>query len=187
MSLFQVHTPDSAPEGSRDTLAQVQKKYGFQPNLFGVLAESPAAVQAYAAIGDALGQATLTPVEQQIVAVAISAENGCTYCVAAHSTVAGMVNAPADAVEATRNESPIADAKLEALRSFAVSLVRNRGWLDPAEVQTFLDAGYGRAAVLEVITYLALKTLSNYTNHLSETPLDAAFAPQRWEKGAVAV
>src|SRR3989338_11547632 len=66
---FQVHTKETAPEASRVTLEATGKKYGFVPNLFGVLAESPTAVQAYAAINKALEQSALSPAEQQVVAL----------------------------------------------------------------------------------------------------------------------
>jgi uncharacterized peroxidase-related enzyme len=99
---FQVHTKDTAPEASRATLETTEKKYGFLPNLYGVLAESPAAVQAYAEINKALEQSALSPVEQQVVTLVVSATNDCTYCVGAHSTVAQMVHMPEDILSALR-------------------------------------------------------------------------------------
>lgn len=183
---FPVHTLATAPEASRPLLEAARQNYGFVPNLLGVLAESPAALGAYLGIAGALDKARLTPAEQQIVAIAVSAENGCTYCVAAHSTVAHMVKAPAAAVDAVRKQLPVPDAKLEALRRFAVAVVRSRGRVGDAELQAFQRAGYDRRQLLDVLALVALKTLSNYTNHIAETPLDEAFAPQRWELSVAA-
>lgn len=183
---FEVHTITSAPETSRPYLEAARQAFGFVPNLLGVLAESPAALAAYLGISGALDKARLTPVEQQIVAVAVSAENGCSYCVAAHSTVAHMVRAPAAAVDAVRSDLPIPDARLEALRRFAVAAVRSRGRLNAAELQAFQRAGYDRGQLLDVLALVALKTLSNYSNHIANTPLDAAFVSQRWEPGRAA-
>ena len=90
---FQIHTAETALEASRATLESTAKKYGFVPHLYGVLAESPAAVQAYAGINKALEQSALSPVEQQVVALTVSTTNDCAYCVGAHSTVAQMVRA----------------------------------------------------------------------------------------------
>lgn len=184
MSQFPVHTLETAPQSSRETLKAVEKKYRFVPNLFGVLANAPAAVRAYAAIGDALAHAQLGPVEQQVVMIAVSAENGCHYCVAAHSTVATMQRMPQQVLEALRKEDEIPDKKLEALRSFTVKAVRQRGWLSDEELQEFYSAGFAPVHVLEVFTVIALKTLSNYTNHVVQTPLDEAFGSQRWEKAS---
>jgi len=68
---FQIHTKETAPEASRTTLDVTAKKYGFVPNLYGVLAESPTAVHAYAGINKALEQSALTPVEQQVVTLTV--------------------------------------------------------------------------------------------------------------------
>ena len=68
---FQIHTKETAPEASRTTLDATAKKYGFVPNLYGVLAESPTAVHAYAGINKALEQSALTPVEQQVVTLTV--------------------------------------------------------------------------------------------------------------------
>lgn len=186
MSQPKVHTLESAPEKSRPTLEAVRKSYGFIPNLFGALAESPAAVESYAAISAALSRGRFSPEQQQVLAIAISAKNGCEYCVAAHSTVAGMQKVPAATIEALRSDKPLADPKLQALRSFALQVVEQRGWLEPRQLEAFHAAGYDHGHVLEVLTWVALKTLSNYANHIGQTPVDAAFAAQRWSKAGKA-
>ncbi len=183
---FPVHSLATAPEASRPLLEAARQTYGFVPNLLGVLAESPAALGAYLGIAGALDRARLTPAEQQIVAIAVSAENGCSYCVAAHSTMAAMVKAPAAAVDAARKRLPMDDRKLEALRRFAVAVVRARGRVSDGELKTFQEAGYDRGHALDVFALVALKTLSNYVNHVADTPLDDAFAPQRWDLSVAA-
>ncbi len=183
---FQIHTPATAPEASRSLLAATEQRFGFVPNLIGVLAESPAALEAYLAVSDALGKGRLTPVEREIATITVSVENGCEYCVAAHSTVAAMVKAPAEAVAAARAGLPIQEPRLEALRRFTQAVVATRGHPEAATVHAFTAAGYDRSQLLEVLAVVAFKTPSNYTNHIAQTPLDAAFVPQRWEAGAVA-
>lgn len=178
---FQIHTQDTAPEASRATLDAARKKYGFVPNLYGVLAESPAAVQAYAAINKALEQSALTPVEQQVVTLTVSATNGCAYCMGAHSTVAQMVRMPDDVLAALRAQQALPDRKLDAVRVLVVSIVQNRGWVPEADVAQFVAAGYGRQHLLDALTIVSLKTLSNYVNHLVHTPLDPQFATQAWD------
>lgn len=182
MSLFQLHTADSAPDGSKALLADGQKRMGFLPNLYAGLAESPAALQAYFDLSAALAKTQLTPAQQQVVLLITSVENGCTYCVAAHSMIARkMAKVDPAVVDALREQRPIPDPKLEALAQFTRRVVQQRGWLDDAAVQAFLDAGYSRANVLDVILGVTMKTLSNYANHLLQTPVDDAFASERWE------
>jgi uncharacterized peroxidase-related enzyme len=182
---FPVHTMATAPEASRPTLEAAKKTYGFLPNLFGVLAESPTAVQAYAALNKTLDQSALSPVEQQVVTLTVSADNRCAYCVGAHSTVAKMVRMPDDILASLRNQQPLSDTKLEALRTFVVSLIRHKGWVPQEDLDAFTSAGFTRRHVLDVLTILAMKTLSNYTNHLAHTPLDSQFAAQSWSSEKV--
>lgn len=124
--------------------------------------------------------------EQQVVLIATSAENRCEYCVAVHSAVAGMVAMPAEALAALRTGRDPEDPRLGALARFARHVVDERGWVDVGELDAFLAAGFTEGQVLEVVTGVALKTLSNYANHIAGTPLDAAFASQRWTAGAPA-
>ena len=182
---FQVHTKDTAPEASRATLEATAKKYGFVPNLYGVLAESPAAVQAYAGINKALEQSALSPVEQQVVTLVVSTTNDCAYCVGAHSTVAQMVHMPEDILSALREQRQLPDRKLNALKTLVMSVLLHRGWVPDEDLEFFTAAGYGQQHLLDVLTIVALKTLSNYTNHIAHTPLDPQFAAQAWKaKGA---
>ena len=184
---FQVHTKETAPEASRETLEATGKKYGFVPNLFGVLAESPTAVQAYAAINKALEQSALSPVEQQVVALTVSATNDCAYCVGAHCAVAQMVHMPEGILLELRDQQPLSDRKLNALRTLVLSMMRHRGWVPEEDLEHFVAAGYTRRHVLDVITLLALKTLSNYANHIAQTPLDPQFASHAWSAKGAAV
>ncbi len=180
MSIFSIHGEQTAPEASRPILEGAKAKYGFLPNLLGGLAASPAALEAYVTLSDLFDKSSLTPDERQVVILATSAENGCEYCVAAHSTVAAMLKTPDDVIGALRDGRPINDERLEALRKFTETVVKKRGWADEDDVQAFLAAGFDRAQVLEIVLGVAFKTLLNYADHLIATPLDAAFAPRAW-------
>lgn len=171
--------PASAPRPVQQTLINVEKKYGFLPNLYREFAHAPIALDAYLAVSDIFGKGTLSATERNVVLLAASRENGCRYCVAVHSTVADMQKDAPHIAEAIRLDRPIDDAKLEALRRLTQALVRGRGHAGP-EIKAFVAAGYSEAQVLEVLVGITLKTLSNYTNHLVETPLDAVFQPRAW-------
>lgn len=184
---FQIHTKETAPEASRPTLEVTAKKYGFLPNLFGVLAESPTAVQAYAAINKALEQSALSPVEQQVVTLTVSAVNDCAYCVGAHSTVAQMVHMPNEILAELREQRSLSDRKLNALRALVMSILHHRGRVPEQDLEYFIAASYTQQHLLDVLTIVALKTLSNYVNHIAHTPLDPQFAPQAWKAQAAVV
>ncbi len=181
---YAVHTVDTAPEAAKETLANAQKAFGFLPNLLGVMAEAPALVKAYTTLARIFDETSFSPTERQVVLLTASYENGCDYCIAAHSVISGMQKVPSDVVQAIRDGKPIAERKLEALRQFTAAVVASRGWPSEADTKAFLNLGYTRQQILEVVLGIGFKTLSNYTNHITETPLDAAFAKAAWSKAA---
>jgi AhpD family alkylhydroperoxidase len=176
MTTFTAHTLDTAPEGSKAKLAEVQKAWGFLPKLHGNLAESPVALEAYDTLFGLVAKSTLSPIEQQVAYQAINVFHECEYCTAGHTYLSRMVKMDEAAISALRNNTPIADARLQALRVFAESVVRERGFVGDAAVDAFLAAGFTRANVLEVVTIAATKTISNYTNHITHTPNEAFMA-----------
>jgi uncharacterized peroxidase-related enzyme len=183
MSL-QVHTIETASEKSAELLHQVKARFGFVPNLMGVFAESAETLKAYLALDELVEQTTLTPLERQLALIEASVCNSCEYCVAAHTSVASMLKLPGEAIQAVRENRPIADAKLETFRRFVQAATEQRGLVSEKEVGAFLDAGYTERNILEVILVIGLKVLSNYTNHIAGTPLDGAFEQAQWEKAA---
>lgn len=182
MSTFTLYTPESAPEGARETLAKVQKNYGFMPNLLAGLAEAPAALHGYIALSDQFGKTSLSAAEQQVVLLATSVFNECQFCVAAHSYLARNVAKLDEAsITALRSGGDLPDARLNALTQFARAVVGKRGWVNGPALDAFLAAGFSRAHVLEVILGVTTKTLSNYANHVLETPTNPQFAADAWQ------
>ncbi len=180
MSNYQVHTKETASPPAAEMLANAEKAYGFIPNLLGVMAESPVMLKAYLALGKIFDESSFSPTERQVVILTVSRLNDCRYCMAAHSVVAGMQNIPADVIDAIRNDQPIADGRLEALRRTVTTTVEQRGWLSEDDLDAFFAAGYTRAQMFELILGISYKTLSNYVNHIADTPLDSAFASGAW-------
>jgi alkylhydroperoxidase family enzyme len=95
-----------------------------------------------------------------------------------------MMKVSDDITDALRNETPLPTAKLEALRSFTIQMVRERGNATDAQIETFFAAGYSHRTVLDVILGIAQKTMSNYINHVAVTPVDEVFHPLTWERRA---
>ncbi len=180
MTTFPVHSSETAPEGSKPILAAVQRKFGFVPNLFRVMAEAPAAAEAYAKVMDIFETSSFSNAEKQTVLLSASVANECDYCVAAHSTIAAMKGVPAATIEALRSGTTLPDPKLDALAVLTRSIVETRGWPSEAAKEAFFAAGYGTREYLEVIVGVTVKTLSNYVNHAADTPLDTAFDAHKW-------
>ena len=182
MTTFTIHTTDSAPAGSKERLAAAQQHYGRIPNLYGVLAEAPIAVEAYDMLGGLLMQASFTPTERHVVWFTINAYHDCHYCMAAHTLLAKGERVPEDVIETARAAGSYEDPKLEALRVFTLKAVENRGWVSPEDLDAFLAAGFTKQNVLEIVVVIAHKVLSNYTNHIVATPVDDAFKQFTWTK-----
>lgn len=180
MTNYIVHNESTAPEASKDLIRTVRGRFGFLPNLYAVMAESPAVAEAYQALSEIFNKTSLSETERQVILMTNNRLNGCDYCMAAHTTISQMANVPADVIHALRDGVPIADHKLEALRQFAVRVNESRGWVDQSDLDAFFAAGYDKANALDVILGTSLKVLSNYTNHITETPVDAAFQANSW-------
>jgi uncharacterized peroxidase-related enzyme len=155
---------------------------GFVPNLYAQLAEAPAALEAYTTLGRLVDKTSFDATERQVLLLAVSVENGCGYCVAAHSAIAKhLQGVDAATVDALRTQAPLADPRLDVLARFTREVVKSRGHPSAEALDEFLDAGFRPQQVLEVLLGVAMKTLSNYTNHITRTPVDEQFASETWE------
>ncbi|TVQ85538.1 MAG: carboxymuconolactone decarboxylase family protein [Micavibrio sp.] len=179
---FSIHDQESVSAEGQEIIKGVKNKYGFVPNLLATMVESPALAKAYIALSDIFDASSFTAEEKQIVLMTVSFVNGCSYCMAAHSVIAGMQEVPEEIIQALRDHKPLADRKLEALRRLTENLVENGGYPDDDKIKDFVDAGYAQQQVLEIVLGIGLKTLSNYTNHIAKTPLDEAFRHAEWHK-----
>ena len=180
MTKFTTHTIDTAPEDSKALLEGAKSAYSFVPNLLGTMAEAPAVLEGYMTLSGIFDKTSFSETERQIILMTNNRLNDCQYCMAAHTTISQMANVPADVINALRNDTPIANPKLEALRSFTAAINETRGWPSEKQLNAFIQAGYSQQNVLEVILGTSFKVMSNYTNHIAETTLDPAFAPNAW-------
>tara|TARA_R110000787_G_scaffold16622_11_gene50447 strand:- start:667 stop:1233 length:567 start_codon:yes stop_codon:yes gene_type:complete len=180
MTTFNTLTIESAPAESKPFLQGAKDAFSFVPNLLGNMAVSPALLEGYMTLAGIFDKSNLSETERQIILMTNNRLNGCTYCMAAHTTISKMARVPADVINALRENTPIADPKLEALRQFAAIINETKGWPAESDVDAFLAAGYTKQTVMEVILGTSLKVMSNYTNHIAQTELDAAFVPNAW-------
>ncbi len=175
MKSFQVHDMDSAPADSKPLLEKSLGAYGMIPNLHGVMAEAPAALQAYQTMNELFLNTSFSAEEKTVVWQSINVEHGCHYCVPAHSAIAQSMKVDDSLNQALREGGPMPNAKLQALRDTTLALVRGRGVVEDAVLENFYQAGYGRQQLLEIIVGISQKVMSNYINHLADTPVDDAF------------
>lgn len=185
MPILQPLARREAPESSQDVMNSLEHELGELPNLYRVLANSPSALRAYAAMNKLFRDSGLTEQEQQVVLLTASRENRCEYGMAAHSTGARASGLDEDVLESLREGQHIRnDDRLEALRQFTQRIVAKRGRLKDEDVDVFLAAGFNVGNILDVMLGVTMKTLANYTNHIAETPLDERFQEMQWDSRA---
>lgn len=184
MSRFPIHTVDTAPADSRAALEALRQEVGFLPNLAATMAESSTLIEGFTALRKILARSSFTPVERETIALAVSFENNCTYCMAAHSTFAKMFGISEPALEALRVGGKPLDERLGALATYTRHLITTRGYATGEATQAFLDAGFTPAQALGVIAAVAFTTIANYAHNLTGCAVDQPFQPQAWTLSA---
>lgn len=177
-----LRTIEDAEPKARALLEGAKAQMGLIPNMYAAMANEPGVLvtylSGYAAFREGAG---FTPAEQEVVFLTISRENRCIYCVAAHSMVADTMSKVAiDVTNAIRDGKAVPDPKLATLAKFTKVMLESRGMPSNNDVDEFLSAGYSERQVLSIILAIAVKTLSNYTNHIFHTPVDPMFASRAW-------
>lgn len=162
----------------KELLDRALAQLGMIPNMYANMANAPAVLSTYMH-GYQLfrSESGLKPAEQEVVFLAVSQTNGCDYCTAAHSMIADkMSGVPKDVLQAIRDQKSIPDAKLAILYAMTVEMVRSHGRPSEETVRAFLNAGYQERELLYIVLAIAVKTLSNFSNHAFATPVDERFA-----------
>jgi len=175
-------TPATAAAQGTPLLESAQKKLGFIPNMYGAMVNSPGLLETYQLGYERFrSESGFTPAEQEVVFLAISFDNGCDYCMAAHSVIADAFSkVPKDTTDAIRAGAAIPDARLAALAGFTRHLLHTRGRPTAEAAQAFIRTGFTERQILEIILAIAVKTLSNYSNHIFGTPVDDMFKGRLW-------
>jgi len=180
---FVIHDETNAPTESKSTLEEAKENYnGMIPNVLGVMAEAPSLLFTYWEGGRKFLNSSLTRQEISVVLQTSNVENNCEYCVPASTMAAIGWEIDEETITAMRDETALPSERLEALRNFTLSVVRDRGVVNDEQLKAFLDAGFNQQNVLEVVLGVSLKVMSNYTNHIAKTPLDESWAEAAWHR-----
>ncbi len=161
---------------TQEVLGKVKQTYGFVPNLYTEFAtHSPAVADVYLTAMKLIGEASLSPKEQQAVILAISSYNDCAYCKAAHGTVAGMVGIAKEEIEAITAGDLPSDSRLRSLITVSRRILEKRGWLSADDLAEFEAQDIDRGQIYEIVALIGIKTISNFANHIADTEIDPQF------------
>lgn len=171
MSRLTIPARDDVPEASRPILDAVEKQLGVVPNMFRLIAASPAALQGFVGNNGALAR-TLDVKTRERIALAVAQVNGCDYCLSAHSFL-GLNLAKITPEEIALNrKGQSGDAKAGAAVHFAAKVVRERGQVDDADIKAVRDAGFTDGQIVEIIAVAAENVFTNLLNVVAQTDID---------------
>ena len=178
MSRIEILSAASAPADSQSIVQKSVANNGFLPNLIGVLAHAPAALETYMTVGAINARSSLTLLEREVVQLTAAQIHGCDFCLAGHAAVAlKKAGQTPDTVRALQAGRTTGDARIDTVGSFTRAVIKNRGAVPEAEYQAFIAQGYGPQQALEVILGVSLATLCNFANSLAGTPVNPQLAP----------
>jgi uncharacterized peroxidase-related enzyme len=178
--MSRISTPTSieaAPAASQPLLHAVKQQLGVVPNLFRLVANSPAALEGYVGLIGALGKGALAAATRERIALAVAEINGCSYCLSAHTYLGQHVARLDDAEIAANRGGGSNDPKADAAVRFAAKIVRERGHVTEGDLRAVKSAGYDEAQVIEIVLHVALNTWTNYINEVAKTEIDFPVAP----------
>jgi uncharacterized peroxidase-related enzyme len=163
---------DSAPTASRPLLSTVNERLGMVPNLFRLVGNSPAALDGYVGLMDALGRGSLPLATRQRIALAVAEVNACSYCLSAHTYLGKNVAKLSDAEMGANRRGTSLEPKANAAVHFAAKVTRDRGDITTEDVDTLRSAGYDDAQIVEIVFHVALNVWTNYLNKIAGTEID---------------
>jgi uncharacterized peroxidase-related enzyme len=181
MSRLSLRTIDDAPDAAKPRVAAAQKNNGFLPNLVGLLANAPVALEAYQTLTAINARGELSAAEREAVQITAAAIHGCGFCVAGHTAIAyKKLGLSEKIVNALRNGDRVPDSRLGAVADFTRAVIRSRGNVRDDELKTFLAAGFSEADALEVVLGVSLATLCNFSNNLGRPELNPELSSYAW-------
>jgi uncharacterized peroxidase-related enzyme len=171
MSRLNQIAPETATDTAKELLQAVKGKLGVVPNMTRAMVNSPAVLDGYLKLSAALGKGKLPARTREQIALAVSQENGCDYCLAAHTAIGKMVGLTADQIRDSRLGTAV-DPKLDALIRFARKVNGSRGQVSDWDIEEVRAAGLDDGAIAEVVAHVALSVFTNYFNNVAETDID---------------
>ena len=163
---------ESAPTASQPLLQAVNKQIGSVPNLFRLVANSPAALEGYLGMSGALAKGALPAPTRERIALAVAEIKGCGYCLSAHAYLGKNLAKLDDAEIAANRSGTSTDPKAAAAVQFAAKVTELRGKVGAEDLLAVKNAGYSDEQIIEIVQHVALNTWTNYLNEVAKTEID---------------
>ncbi len=175
MKKFNVPTKAEVSEKNQAIFSQLESGLGFVPNLYAYYAKNDTALADYLALQNR--KSTLSKKEREVVNLVVSEINGCQYCLGAHTAIAGMNGFTPEQILELRTGEATFDAKIDALAKFTKGVTSNKGVVTDHLKESFFNAGYTEANMIDVVINIGDKVISNYIHNLTGFEIDFPLAP----------
>ena len=164
-SWFPVPDESDLPDGLRGLFAKARERLGFVPNVFRVYAFRPERLSAWFAHFRQLHEPTahLSAADREMIAVVVSAANGCLYCLVAHgAALRAELDDPVlgERVSYDWRRAGL-DSRRAAICAYAEKLTLRPRELTRDDLQTLLDAGLTLEEAWDVAEISAMYNLTN--------------------------
>jgi uncharacterized peroxidase-related enzyme len=165
VSRLQVPDEASLPADIQELFARNREKPGFVPNVFRALSLRPEVLRGFVALYDALMAADggLSKAEREMIAVAVSAQNACHYCLVSHGAVL-RVRAKdarlADTVAANYRAAALTPRQ-RAMLDYAVKVTRASAEVGDDDLATLRAHGLSDEEIFDVTQIAAFFNYSN--------------------------
>lgn len=171
MSRLPAIQTEAADRKARELLEVVQARLKITPNMTRVMANSPAVLEGYLGLSGALSSGSLSPKLREQIALAVGEQNGCQYCVSAHTAIGKLTGLADKEIEEAR-EARSHSAKDRAALEFTRLLVANQGRVTDGDFEGLRKAGFGDGEIAEIIAHTALNIFTNYFNTAADVEVD---------------
>ena len=152
----------------KNYLEIVQEKLGFIPNVLAAFAKFPKQFEGFTKLYNALmlGESGLTKLEREMIAVTVSSENHCFYCLVAHGSAVRELSNDPQLVEriAANFKSAELPKKQEELLNFTKKLTKDPSEISENDRKQLRDVGYTDRDIWDIS---AIVGLFNMTNRLA--------------------
>ena len=171
MSRITVIDHSNATAEQKDLLDAIQNKLGMVPNFLKVFANSPVALRSFLGLHAVANDGSLDAATRERIALALAQQNGCQYCVSAHTAIGRKTGLTTDEMAAARAGTS-QDAQAAVAVRFARSLMQKNGEISTLELAEMRSAGYSDADIVEVITHVGMNFLTNILGKASRVEID---------------
>ncbi len=160
-----LHLPDPLPEEVAELFHKCQEKLGLIPNVLLAYAHRPEKLAAFSRMYNdlMLGPSGLSKLEREMIAVAVSAENRCWYCLVAHGAAVRVLSGTPELGEAMALNHRYADLepRQRAMIDFALKMTRASGEIEAADRETLRGHGLSEEDIWDVAAVAGFFNMSN--------------------------